>query len=76
MTESPPRLSTAILLLIFNRPLLTRKTFEQIRFARPQKLFIAGDGPRPDHPEEIEAVERSRSVVDMVDWECDVRTLF
>jgi len=71
-----PPLKTSVLLLIFNRPTLTIKAFERIRAARPQKLFIASDGPRRDHPGEIEAVERSRSVVDLVDWDCEVKTLF
>ena len=36
-----------ILIMVFNRPNLTRKTFERIKEYRPDKLYIGCDGPRP-----------------------------
>lgn len=68
--------STPVLLLIFNRPLLTFQTLEKLRAMRPATLFIAGDGPRPNHVEDREAVRQARTVSEMVDWECDVKVLF
>jgi hypothetical protein len=66
----------AVLFLIFNRPDTTLQVFEAIRQARPGKLFVAADGPRPDRLGEAEACEQARQVVKQVDWECDVKTLF
>ncbi len=69
------QLKIPILLLIFNRPDLTKKVFDQIRQVRPLHLFIAADGPRPNHAEK-ELCTQARSIIDQVDWDCDVRTLF
>ncbi len=66
----------AVLFLIFNRPDLTRQSFAAIRSARPERLFIAADGPRPDRPEDDERCAESRAVVERVDWPCEVKTLF
>jgi len=70
------QLSTPIAFFIFNRPDLTAKVFEEIRRSRPLKLFIIADGPRPDHPEDVQKCIDARRVVDRVDWPCDVRKNF
>jgi len=71
------RLHTPILLLIFNRPEQTLQVFEQIRLQQPAQLFIAADGPRLNKPGEAEQCEETKKVVlQAIDWECDVRTLF
>lgn len=70
------RLNTAVLFLVFNRPELTAQVFEAIRKARPPRLYIAADGPRPDHPRDVERVARVRTLATAVDWPCEVRTLF
>ncbi len=67
---------TPVLLLIFNRPVPTAKVFSEIRKARPEKLFIAADGPRPDRPDDIENCRLARAAVSNVDWPCEVKTLF
>ncbi len=69
-------LDTPVLLLIFNRPDTTRRVFEAIRQARPKRLFVAADGPRPARPDDAEKCRLAREVVAGVDWDCDVRTLF
>lgn len=69
-------LKTPILFLVFNRPAITRSTFEAIRLARPKVLFIAGDGPRSERPGEAELCEETRSIVEEVDWDCQLKTLF
>ncbi|MFA5023118.1 MAG: glycosyltransferase family 2 protein [Candidatus Paceibacterota bacterium] len=67
---------TPILLMIFNRPDTTRQVFEAIRKARPTKLFVAADGPRPERPGEKERCEEARTIINNVDWPCEVKTLF
>jgi len=65
-----------VLLLIFNRPDLTFRTFDAIRAARPEQLFISGDRPRPGSAEDAEMVARARTVADKIDWDCEVTTRF
>ncbi len=65
-----------VLFLVFNRPDLTRKVFECISEARPDKLYIAADGPRRNVPDDIEKCERVREIVSRVDWDCEVHRLF
>jgi hypothetical protein len=65
-----------VLFLIFNRPDTTQLVFEQIRQARPAQLFIAADGPRSTKSGEAILCAEARQVVQQVDWDCEVRTLF
>ena len=67
-------LSTPVALIIFNRPDLTEIVFEAIRQAKPQKLLVVADGPRS--PEEAEKCDRTRAIIDRVDWDCQVLTNF
>ena len=70
-------LETPVLFLIFNRPDLTEKVFGQIRKVRPKQLFIAADGPRASHPDDLEKCLKTREIVlGMIDWDCEVNTLF
>lgn len=65
-----------VLFLVFNRPDTTMEVFRRIRDARPPKLYVASDGPRADRPQEAGVVEQvRRSVLDHVDWPCEVHTL-
>lgn len=65
-----------VLFLVFNRPDLARRVFARIREARPARLFIAADGPRPDHPDDGPACRETRLLAAQVDWPCEVKTLF
>jgi len=70
-------LETPILLLVFNRPEQALKVLEQIRQQRPERLFIAADGPRPGKAgEEHLCRETRKALLEGVDWSCDVQTLF
>jgi hypothetical protein len=69
-------LTTAVLLVIFNRPDTTRLVFEAIRKARPPRLYIAADGPRPHvEGDEVKCME-ARMIQYEVDWECEVKTMY
>jgi len=68
--------TTAVLFLIFNRPGTTQKVFEEIRKARPSKLFISADGPRTGVSSDGDLCRAARDVVKQVDWECELYTNF
>lgn len=65
-------LTTPVLFVIFNRPEVTQKVFNAIRKAKPKKLFVSADGPRKNRADDVEKCARTRAIVDMVDWECEV----
>lgn len=65
-----------VLLVIFNRPDLTRRVFERIRDAKPARLFIAADGPRADRENEAQLCADTRMAVAEIDWPCEVKRLY
>lgn len=69
-------LTTPVLFLIFNRPDTTQKVFNAIKQAKPKQLFAAADGPREDKEGEKEKCEQARKIIEQVDWDCEVKTLF
>jgi hypothetical protein len=62
-----------VLLIAFNRPSDTEQCLNAIRAARPSRLFMAVDGPRPNRDREAEAVEAVVKLAERVDWPCDVQ---
>lgn len=67
---------TPVALILFNRPEPTARVFDSIRKARPPRLFLIADGPRPDRPDDAALVATARKTTDRVDWPCDVVKLF
>jgi hypothetical protein len=64
----------AVLLVLYRRPEATRRVFERIAAARPQRLFIAADGAAT--AADREPCDRSRAAVERIDWPCDVAREF
>ena len=62
--------------MIYNRPDLTRLVFEKIKLIKPNYLFIAADGPKIDDPIDKDLCDKSRKIVNNINWDCDVETLF
>src|SRR5690606_21945189 len=65
-------LETPVALTFFKRPETTAQVFDAIARAKPRKLFLIADGPRPDRPGEAEACAAARDVVSRIDWDCEV----
>ena len=75
--SNQPGLDVPVLFCVFNRLPEVERVFEAIRQARPSRLYLAGDGPRPERRGEVlkcEAVRRH--VTGKIDWPCEVRTFF
>jgi hypothetical protein len=69
------KFNTPILFMTFNRLDHTKLAFEEIRRAKPRKLFVASDGPRnAEEKKKTDAVRKY--IMDNLDWKCDVKTLF
>ncbi len=80
MTEFPGRpyhTISPVLFIIYNRIDTTLQVFNQIRLARPTRLYITADGARQGHAAEDKlCAEVKAAVLNGIDWECEVKTLF
>ncbi|MFV1976443.1 MAG: glycosyltransferase family 2 protein [Candidatus Scalindua sp.] len=70
------QLKTPVALIIFNRPDTTERVFNEIANVRPPKLLVVADGPRSDHPGELEKCAEAQAIIERVDWDCEVITNF
>ncbi len=69
-------LDIPVLFLIFNRPDTTEEVFQAIRLAQPKKLYVAADGPRTFKEGEKQLCQKTREIINQVNWDCDVKTLY
>lgn len=67
---------TPILFLIFNRPDTTETVFQRIKEIQPKYLYVAADGPRKNKEGESDLCLKTRKIIEQVDWDCEVKTLF
>lgn len=72
MTKHPAKVDVAVLLLFFTRTDSFQKVFDEVKKARPSKLFLYQDGPRGER--DMAGIEACRAIVadDQIDWECEV----
>ena len=70
--KHPYQTDIAVLMLFFNRPDHFRQVFDEVKKARPSKLFLYQDGPRGDR--DMAGIEACRAIVsdEAIDWECEV----
>jgi hypothetical protein len=61
-----------VVFIIFNRPQTTKRVFKAISEAKPKKLFVIADGPRLNKPGEIDTCMETRSIIEDIDWDCEV----
>ncbi len=66
-----------ILFIVFNRYESTRLVFDQIREIRPNKIYLASDGPRENKPNEALIIYQIREyLLQNCNWDCEVFTKF
>lgn len=70
------QVQSPVLFIVFNRPDTTRQVFDRIREVKPRRLYVAADGPRAGRPGDEEGCREVRRIVQGVDWDCEVKTLF
>lgn len=73
--RQPYKTDVAVLMLFFNRPETFAQAFAAVREARPSRLFLYQDGPRPGNEADRRGVEACRRIVapEKIDWQCEVR---
>lgn len=65
-----------ILFIVFNRPGVTKRVFNQIQKLKPSTLYIAADGPRKGRANEYELCRLTRKVTENINWKCKVKRLY
>lgn len=68
--------NTPILFLIFSRPDTTEQVFQRIRAIKPSRLYVAADAPRENRPDEAKRCAETRSIIERIDWDCELKTLY
>lgn len=78
MSFTPPKkLEMPVLFMVFNRLDTTQQVFEQIKLARPPRLYVAADGARVNREGELGKTQIVREyILNNIDWDCEVKTLF
>lgn len=69
-------MKSPVLFIIFKRFDTALQVFERIREARPPRLYVAADAPRLGVDGEVEDCQKTRDIIKLVDWPCEVKTLF
>jgi hypothetical protein len=72
----PYKVDVPVLLIFFCRPQCFQKVFEQVKQARPSKLFLYQDGPRPHKSDDADKVRRCRDIAEDIDWDCEVHRFY
>ncbi len=76
MEKFQSKIDISVLLIFFNRPGCLSKVFEQIKIARPSRLFLYQDGARDGNEKDAAGIQQCREIVSDIDWDCEVHTLF
>lgn len=66
------RCTAPVAMVFFNRPEQFKRIFEEVRKARPTKLFLIQDGPRENHPSDEIQIQACRQIAETIDWDCEV----
>lgn len=69
-------MNKAVLLIIFNREEKAKEVLDAIRKVKPNRLYIAADGPRKNIKEDYEKCKKTREIINYIDWDCQINTLF
>lgn len=65
---------TPVLLIIYKRKDTIETLVNQLRLLKPKNIFVAADGPK-NELDIIKCIE-TRKVIDSIDWDCNINTLF
>ncbi len=61
-----------ILLIIFNRPDKVQLLIQALEKLGPSRIFVSADGPRPNVDSDIELCEKTRNIINNINWPCEI----
>ncbi len=65
-----------VLLIIFNRPGKVARMVEALRAIKPNRIYVAADGPRTNVASDTDRCQATRAAINKIDWPCEVITRF
>lgn len=65
-----------VVLLVYNRPELTRRVLDVVEQARPGKLYVVCDGPVPHDVDDKNRVSETRALFADLAWKCEVVRIY
>ena len=65
-------IDVAVLCIFFARPEQFKKSFEQVKKAKPRVLLLWQNGPREGREDDNENIKKCREIAEDIDWECEV----
>lgn len=74
--EHKSKIDIAVLLIFFCRYEQFGKVFEQIKKARPSRLYLYQDGARDSKPDDVIGIQKCREIAEDIDWECEVHRFY
>jgi hypothetical protein len=74
--NAPTSNAPPVLLIVFNRPDHFRELLQALRAVRPEKIYIAADGPRAGHATDFVRCAATRDLVQTIDWPATILTHF
>ena len=72
------KIDIAVLLIFFTRDQQLGKVFEQVKLARPARLYLYQDGARANREDDAEGIKKCREIVadKNIDWQCEVHRFY
>jgi len=65
------KIEIPILLIIFNRPKLTKKLLKSLELLSPNKIYVAADGPRNNNTNDLDLCNHTRELLSTeINWDC------
>ncbi len=72
----PYKIDISVLVIFFTRHEIFRKVFDEVKKARPARLFLYQDGPREGRPDDLVNIQKCREIAEDIDWECEVHKFY
>lgn len=76
MNKFPYNIDIAVLIIFFCRDEQFQKVFQEVKKARPSKLYLYQDGPRSNNQKDIDGIKKCRVIAEDIDWECEVHRFY
>lgn len=76
LNKYPYKIDIPVLIIFFSRPEQFARVFEQVKIARPSKLYLYQDGPRENREDDVIGIKKCREIASHIDWDCEVHTFY